>query len=1319
MLQILKVGFCAMGLLWLSSTADAGKNDFLNSVRLYSWSYPTDVTTEEAKAMAKQYRESGINFLLTNGHRYILPIPDDPAAYNDPFHFELAPTEKNNKATSTVVQAMREQGLKVGHHVTAAYCPKLEMEKHPDWCQKSIFEPEKPLFFEEYGGVYLYCLNNPDFRKEYYKRVYDLQKEMGFDAWMIDEVEWLPDWYVCGCRHCREKFKKETGYDLPTDKNSEIWGDFTNPIWRAWIAARMRWCGDFFRDLRSYLEDNGIHDLPLTACHAGITSIWSSQYWGIDVVELTRGIDWVFYEAFVGNGAPFYSWRRYIAEIQVYSALARAKTDHNSFVLFYPMGAKEEFDWCWSAAYTLGQRSWYRSPYIDGIKWEQRHEYLSYPKGKEIVDVGLVFSHPTRDFYSDKSKMYLYASDLFVDRGYVNEWSAWAEAIVESNTPHEVLMDDMITSSAIDKYKALLLPSTECLSDAQVKALLDYAAKGGKLVVSGTPAKCDETGKKRESDELTKKLLDAAYLKIDAVDAEKALIGFIRFGKPIPARDDKAHELLTKELAKVLSPDELSFSVESATGVVVKGWENETGRRMKLNILNCVGTDLKTSTVLNKGYDVTFAKAPVKVRVKKIVAGNPRYAVLYEPANNDSQILVPEEKDGFIEFSFDIEDALCVLEWEKYPLSQDINWTKKQNANWFVLGEKLSSAEADAAAQDMLDKGINALLTDKHRYILYDCDDYDQDTSAPFDNIWQGRPLRQSVELTRNVVDACHKRDMRVIWHTTYCMVSRDLKERHPDWSQEDLRNQGIPVFFKMYGGNWNICINNKDAREAYFKRVAELTKETGVDGWMIDEVEWLPEWYECGCKTCMEKFTRETGFVMPTETSSPVHGNYNDPIWRAWTTWRMKCCGEFFKDLREYMDGQGLHDLSYTCCHAGAADTWSGQVWGIDEFELSKGMNLCFYEAYIGNGAPYFGWKRHLVELDLYGAIARNRTPSIPVLSLFYPRVAEESFFTNALTYFAGHRPWVVYSYSAGDFALTLWERQHQKLFASGEQKTLANVGLYFSKPTRDLLGKDEKQENNGSYINHYANWNINLIENNVPYQTIITDDIEGDKLQQYKVIIAPAAKLVSDKEIASLTKWAKDDGGKLIINDDFAICDETGLTRKAMTEVNSLKKLAYKILPETKGNSPHQVNYAIVDKVWKDGRTDKDKKEMTAILSALQNEYTWQTDTTTKDAVIRLWTLPDGRIVAHLINTLGTNIPNDTKIEKTVDGGITWKTIEKPIHIVISADALESADSYKAKIYGTTDDKETVSCETLPNGALSLTINGLKDYAVVELTK
>ncbi|TCV74547.1 beta-galactosidase-like protein [Neorhizobium sp. R1-B] len=70
-------------------------------------------------------------------------------------------------------------------------------------------------------------------------------------------------------------------------------------------------------------------------------------------------------------------------------------------------------------------------------------------------------------------------------------------ALVEARLPFELLSDQVLTASELDRFKVIVLANAACLSDAQVKAIRDYVARGGSVVAAYETSLRDEFGKLR------------------------------------------------------------------------------------------------------------------------------------------------------------------------------------------------------------------------------------------------------------------------------------------------------------------------------------------------------------------------------------------------------------------------------------------------------------------------------------------------------------------------------------------------------------------------------------------------------------------------------------------------------------------------------------------------------------------------------------------------------------------------------------------------------------------------------------------------------
>lgn len=592
----------------MSAAETSRSMQFLYDARVTHWTYPRDITPAQAEDHARSLLRSGINVVLTEGHRSL--VNDWPTKPEDIEQTAReGGAETSVRATRVVVDACHAVGIKVLHHVTSTFCTKAYIDAHPDWAQLDARTGE-PLFFSMYGGLWLLCPNNPDFRENYFRLAADFTRRTGIDGWMVDEVEILPHWYSCGCRHCREKLRQETGFALPEGKESPVWENFEDATWRAWLRFRMKSCGDFFVDLKKAL-DTAAPGQVLTGCVAGASEMFLTQYWGMDAAEIGRAANFPFYEAYIPAGSQFYSWRRFMAEMLLYSSIARPHGTP-ALTLFYPTSV-QEIPICWAMCSVAGNRYWklahgmpaskpfHADDDADFFAWEKEHASAFAPQS-EVADIALLFSKQTRDAtptsggvsmerLANTPRNELGSRDL---NNYVNEWAGWAEALIDSNAPFAVIRDVELTDTGLRPYKVLVLPDAQCLSDEQAAAVLAFAKRGGRLVTTGKPAARTHTGERRSMLDLSNQIR-AAATHLDGKPGSRSLLGFVFAGKLLnDTRDAAALAEIRKALSDALPSPE--WGVDGPGGVIGRAYRQTDGN-VVFHVVNFSGTfdDLGTT----------------------------------------------------------------------------------------------------------------------------------------------------------------------------------------------------------------------------------------------------------------------------------------------------------------------------------------------------------------------------------------------------------------------------------------------------------------------------------------------------------------------------------------------------------------------------------------------------------------------------------------------------------------------------------------------------------------------------------------------------
>ena len=595
--------------------------DFLHSARVTQWTYPRDITPAQAQDYATSLAARGVNIVLTEGHRSL--VNDWPSKAEDIARIAReGGADASVTATKVITDACHARGIRVLHHITSTFCTKAYLDAHPEWAQRDARTGE-PLFFSLYGGLWLLCPNNPEWRELYFGLIADFTRRTGVDGWMVDEVEYLPDWFSCGCRHCRGKFRRETGFTLPEGRDSKVWGNFDSPVWRAWLRFRMKSGGDFFADLKERL-DAAAPGQVLTGCVAGASETFLTQYWGMDAAELGRAANFPFYEAYFDKGSPWYSWRRVIAEMRLYSAIARPHGTP-ALTLFYPTSHGEALP-CWAMCNAAGNRFWALNqgqPGYDSeqasiadagfFAWEAKQGHLFAPQ-EQVADIALLFSKASRDA-EPTSGGTAHAEFATTPRSRLGgraraagagEWAGFAETLTAANAPFRVIRDADLTDEGLAATRVLVLPNATCMADAQARAVLAFARRGGKVIASGRNAVCDETGAPRGTSGIADEIR-AAATHLDGYPGARALMGLQYAGKPYEdPRDPAARDAILRAVREAL-PDP-AWRVDAPEGVCAGVFRQRDNGAVTAHLVNLtaaradVGTTLPAAGELKPEY---------------------------------------------------------------------------------------------------------------------------------------------------------------------------------------------------------------------------------------------------------------------------------------------------------------------------------------------------------------------------------------------------------------------------------------------------------------------------------------------------------------------------------------------------------------------------------------------------------------------------------------------------------------------------------------------------------------------------------------------
>ncbi len=449
--------------------------------RINSFAY-SDLTTAEAEKKAVEFRRQGFNLILSEGNRYLFNddrAPKNSAAIKSPAYEDVI------RNTKIMADACHRHGLKFFLHLTCTMIDKPLLDKHPDWACIDLATGK--TIFNGYG-TFNSCINNDDFMSEFYRRVERLIYETGADGIMQDEIQFFGP-TLCGCRWCREKFKKETGYEIPDSLGGWLY-HIDNPCYQAWLKWRREKVVENCLKIRNIIKKYGKDKTVITYLCNNTTS-WAYYSAGFAINDFIKYVDSPGYECEPHDHFYLYYWPHIIYEMKYLRAVAE-DIGTAPWTLFYDR-TFGDYTWNWFLAMSQGSRRWWYTgdPAADKcwqplIAWEEKHEKILM-NVKSAANIGVLFSLDTRDRNPNAGR-----------RVWIHGFSSTCNALTDGHVPYKVILEEDLKPGQLNtRINTLLLFNVGSMSDRAVEAVRCFVRDGGTLICSSETSLYNERGEKR------------------------------------------------------------------------------------------------------------------------------------------------------------------------------------------------------------------------------------------------------------------------------------------------------------------------------------------------------------------------------------------------------------------------------------------------------------------------------------------------------------------------------------------------------------------------------------------------------------------------------------------------------------------------------------------------------------------------------------------------------------------------------------------------------------------------------------------------------
>jgi hypothetical protein len=504
----------------ISALADTATNS--NLTTLTRWERSAETNRQLIKNITWLTHEP-LDFLLRRGDHF----DDEPERYarmGDPENiqrmadagvryamiyfykgFGLEYERPTMEQSKRIADELHRHGIKVGLYIGGTMFTETlyhELPEAQNWEQRNQDNHWVPYGLQTYR--HYACPNEPAYR-DYLKRILKIGVEdLHADQIVFDNVMLQPEPDSCRCPRCIAAFRDHLRQKYPTKE--AVLRRFGLPD-VDWIKVN-EWDNATQPDGLSVLNDPVLQEWTRFRCE-------SLAHYADDLSDYVKSLNPNV--AVLMNIKGVYSWNRYWANA-VYHPLYAGHVD----ILAFDTGGYDARIDAKTGALVSQIRSYKMArdlgascdaPLGDELLCAQQMAF-----GYETPVAGYAGSPwmaarsgttATIEFYRYYFQRYYTGTTNVADVAVLRNWPSMAysinatytpatlmeQVLIQHKIPFDLLFDEELTN--LDRYQSVILAGQECVSDAQVKTLLDYVGRGGTLVVTDNSCEYNDWREKR------------------------------------------------------------------------------------------------------------------------------------------------------------------------------------------------------------------------------------------------------------------------------------------------------------------------------------------------------------------------------------------------------------------------------------------------------------------------------------------------------------------------------------------------------------------------------------------------------------------------------------------------------------------------------------------------------------------------------------------------------------------------------------------------------------------------------------------------------
>ncbi len=414
--------------------------------------------------------------------------------------------------------------------------------------------------------------------------------------------------------------------------------------------------------------------------------------------------------------------------------------------------------------------------------------------------------------------------------------------------------------------------------------------------------------------------------------------------------------------------------------------------------------------------------------------------------------------------------------------------------------------------------------------------DFFQNT-LPLANV---NPYLGDRDLLAEVVDACHRNNIKVIARVDFRGVEEERYEQHPEWFGKDENGDPLLLTYTrpvMYAPCYNSYYRNEHA----VSFISNLFAKYRVDGIWHNAVNFHQT---CYCERCRGKFNEYSGLNIPGSNSP-------ENQWEIYYRWKAVNASEQLTLMRNTVKSFG-QDKAYTAEVFNMFDVNQQKHTGIDLYSAAEFFDFLVTVSFIADNRVDVEYKdlsygatiiKFLKALNpekspviLFGGNGTEHRyiydPPIDLKQWLWEAAANGGGFWNC--YFNGSHPAATYDNRNAYLPEEAYRYLHENEKIIGQLDPVKDVAIYYSKASAQLLGDQA--------FSLPIRGMIRMLHDAHQQYGFVSDyNLSEEDLEDCKVLILPNVVFIDEAKVEMIRNWVRK-GGRLIATHETSLYDEQG---------------------------------------------------------------------------------------------------------------------------------------------------------------------------------